>query len=107
MADFEEHLGALREIGAAVYALSVDPRDEAEKTVERHGLELPVGYGLDVDDVVEKTGAYHDAEAGHLQATSFILRDGHVMHATYSSGPLGRLQAEHALGFIQFVEKGG
>jgi len=107
LADFEEHLGALREIGASLYALSVDPRDEAQKTVERHGLEYPVGFGLDGDEVVEKTGAYRDEEAGHLQATSFILRDGHVMHATYSSGPLGRLQAEHALGFIQYVEKGG
>ena len=107
MADFEEHLGALREIGAALYALSVDPRDEAEKTVERHGLEFPVGYGLDGDEVVAKTGAYRDEEGGYLQATSFILRDGQVMHATYSSGPLGRLQAEHAIGFIQYVEKAG
>ena len=104
MADFEEHLGALREIGAAVYALSVDPKDEAQKTVERHGLEYPVGFGLDGDEVVEKTGAYRDEEAGHLQATSFILRDGRVMHATYSSGPLGRLRAENVVGFIRHAE---
>lgn len=104
MADFEEHLEDLRDAGADVYALSVDPRDEAAKTVERHGLEYPVGYGLDGDEVVEKTGAYRDEEAGHLQATSFILRDGRVMHATYSSGPLGRLQAENVVGFIQYVE---
>lgn len=107
MADFEEHLGAFNELGATVYALSVDNRENAEKSVERHGLEFPVGFGLDGKAVAEATGAYRDEEGGHLQATSFILRDGRVMHASYSSGPLGRLQAEHAVGFIRYVEMGG
>lgn len=89
-----------------IYALSVDSAKDAAKTVERHGLEFPVAWGLDGEEVVEKTGAYRDAERGHLQATSFILRDGEVMHATYSSGPLGRLQAEHVAAFVEHVTRG-
>lgn len=88
-----------------VYALSVDTADDAARTVKRHGLSFPVGYGLDLDETVRKTGAYADREKGHLQATSFILRNGAVAHATYSSGPLGRLQAEHAAGFVEYASK--
>jgi peroxiredoxin len=96
----------LTELGVRVYALSVDSRKDAAKTVKRHDLSFPVGYGLDLDEVVRKIGAYADREKGHLQATSFILRDGAVVHATYSSGPLGRLQAEHVAGFVEYVSKG-
>lgn len=107
MADFQEHLRRLQAAGAAVYALSVDSEEDAEKTVSRHDLEYPVCWGLDGEEVAAKIGAYRDPEAGHLQATSFILHDGRVMHVTYSSGPLGRLQAEHAIGFIEYAKKQG
>ena len=106
MADFEEHLDALDGLGVKVYALSVDSEKDAGKTVERHDLTFPVGFGLDGEDVATRTGAFRDPEKGHLQATSFILQDGRVVHATYSSGPLGRLQAEHVVGFVEYVQKG-
>jgi hypothetical protein len=65
-----------------------------------------VGFGLDGGDVEARIGAYRDPDGGHLQATGFILRDGEVVHATYSSGPLGRLQAAHVAGFVEYVRKG-
>jgi peroxiredoxin len=107
LADFQEHLERFEELDTSVCALSVDGEEEAQKTVSRHRLEYSVCWGLDGEEVAAKTGAYRDTERGHLQATSFILRDGTVMHATYSSGPLGRLQAEHAVGFIEYAEKQG
>lgn len=107
MADFEDDLERLQELGAAVYALSVDDGDDAEKTVSRHDLSFPVGYGVDAEEVAEKTGAFRDPEKGHLHATSFILRHGTVMHATYSTGPLGRLTADNTAGFIEYAEKQG
>lgn len=106
MADFEKHFERLSELGVSVYAFSTDSEADATKTVERHKLEYPVGWGLDGAAVGERTGAYVDPEKGHLQATSFILQDGRVMHVTYSSGPLGRLQAEHVVGFVEYVRGG-
>ncbi len=63
--------------------------------VEKHKLTFPVIYGLDVRKEAEKTGAYFDSENGYFQPANFILRDRKVVNATYSSGPLGRLQAQH------------
>ncbi len=65
--------------------------------VEKHKAGFPVVYGLDVRKEAEKIGAYFDSEKGYFQPTNFILRKGSVFHATYSSGPLGRLQAQHVL----------
>lgn len=68
--------------------------------VDRHKVGYPVVYGLDVRKEAEKIGAYFDSENGYFQPANFILRNGKVIQATYSSGPLGRLQAQHVLMFI-------
>ncbi len=106
MADFQEHLGRLDGLGVKVYALSIDSEKNAGKTVRRHDLTFPVGFGLDGEDVAARIGVYRDPDEGHLQATGFILRDGEVVHATYSSGPLGRLRAENVAGFVEYAQKG-
>ena len=53
----------------------------------------PLG-GLDVRKESEKIGAYLDSENGYFQPANFVLCNGKVLHATYSSGPSGRLQAQ-------------
>ena len=68
--------------------------------VEKHHVGFPVVYGLDVRTEAEKIDAYFDSESGYFQPTNFILRNGKVIQVTYSSGPLGRLQAEHVLMLI-------
>ncbi len=73
--------------------------------VERHRVGFPVVYGLDVKKEAEKIGAYFDRENGYLQPANFILHNGKVVNATYSSGPLGRLQAEHVLKFVDHYRK--
>ncbi len=65
--------------------------------VEKHKLGFPIVYGLDVRKEAEKIGAYFDSGNGYFQPANFILRNGKVVQATYSSGPLGRLQAQHVL----------
>jgi len=86
-------------------ALSVDNEEDARKMVERHKIGFPVVYGLDVRKEAEKTGAYFDSENGYFQPANFILRNGKVVQATYSSGPLGRLQAEQVLMLIDHYRK--
>ncbi len=77
--------------------MSVDKEEDARKMVEKHKIKFPVVYGLDVRKEAEKIGAYFDSENGYFQPANFILRSGKVLHATYSSGPLGRLQAQQVL----------
>ncbi len=103
MADFEEHLDRLDELGVEVVAFSVDSEEDAAGTVERLDLEYPIGHGANLGEVVAKTGAYADREEGYLQPTSFILRDGRIANVTYSSGPLGRLRAEKVIALVEHV----
>jgi len=87
--------------------LSVDKEEDARKMVEKHNIGFPVVYGLDVRKEAEKIDAYFDSENGYFQPANFILRDGKVVQATYSSGPLGRLQAEQVLMLIDHYRKEG
>lgn len=73
--------------------------------VDRHKIAFSVVYGLDVRKEAEKIGAYFDSENSYFQPANFILRNGKVVQATYSSGPLGRLQAEHVLMLIDHYRK--
>ena len=110
MADFSGHQEEFREGGIDLVALSVDKEEHARKMVEKHKLTFPVIYGLDVRKEADKIGAYFDSENGYFQPANFILRDRKVVNATYSSGPLGRLQAQHVLmlvGHYREQEKGG
>jgi len=86
-------------------ALSVDKEEDARKMVERHKIGIPIVYGLDVRTEAEKIGAYFDSEGGYFQPANFILRNEKVVQATYSSGPLGRLQAEHVLMLVDHYRK--
>ncbi len=65
--------------------------------VDKHKIGFPVVYGLDVRKEADKIGAYFDSENGYFQPANFILRSEKVVQATYSSGPLGRLQAQQVL----------
>lgn len=106
MADFQENLEDLRAAGAEVVALSVDSKEDAEKTVRRHGLEYPVLYGLDAKRIAEQIGAYIDEKKGHVQATGVVLKPGgKVALAVYSSGPVGRLVAGDTIGLVKYLSK--
>lgn len=106
---FQRHRERFEEADVRVVALSADPEAEAEATVEEHGLDYPVGFGLDPARMRETLGAYVDEEDGYVQATGFVLRPGGtVALAVYSSGAVGRLVAEDALGLVAYArERGG
>jgi len=90
--------------------LSVDKEEDARKMVEKHKIKFPVVYAMDVRKEAEKIGAYFDIEGGYFQPANFILRNEKVVQLTYSSGPLGRLQAQQVpmlVGHYREQEKGG
>lgn len=103
LTDFQAHLDAFREQNISVVALSADPEDQAELTVERHGLEFPVAYGIEPLRARDTLGSYLGPDEGFVQATGFVLGPGgQVRLAVYSSGAVGRLVAEDVLGFIEY-----
>lgn len=94
---------ALRQLGVAVFAASVDAAEDAGKLAET--LSFPVGFGLTEDDA-KTIGAFWDAEGSFMQPTEFILRGaGNVIASTYSSSPVGRIRADDAVSLIKLVSK--
>lgn len=99
MAGFETHASEYEAEGVRLVALSADGEDGARRMKEEEGLGFPVLFGLDVDDMHDRLGLYVERENRiHLQPAQFILDpEGRIRLASYSSGPVGRLNAEDAL----------
>jgi peroxiredoxin len=104
--DFQRSRTELNEMGAEVVALSVDPLEKAQETVEKHHLLFPILYGLDAHEVAEKTGAVLNEEPLFLQATGFLLQpDGKVALSVYSSGAIGRLVAADSIKLLKYLQQ--
>ena len=87
-------------------ALSVDPLDKAKETVDQLKLDFPVAYGLEIPRDADKIGAYWEERRKIFHATNFVLDfKRKVVHASYSTGPIGRIVAADALSHIQFLKK--
>lgn len=103
MLAFQRKLPEFDTINVRIAAASVDPREEAEKTVARYRLAFPVGCGIDARQVAEVTGAFFEEQEGYLHATGFIVDPaGVVVNAVYSSSAIGRLVPEDCLGLIKY-----
>jgi len=104
--DFQHSLKQFQELDVEVVALSVDPSEQAQQTVEKHALTFPVLFGLDAHEVAEKIGANVHEDPPYLQATGFVLKpDSTVAVSVYSSGAIGRLVAKDTLNFIKYVQQ--
>lgn len=102
--DFQRNLDRFQEADVRVAALSSDPESEALATVEQHGIEFPVAYGLDPLRMRETLGTYLAEDATFIQATGFVLRPGgRIALAVYSSGAVGRLVADDVLGLVEYA----
>lgn len=73
--------------------------------VEDHDLAFPILHDLEVPEEAEKVGAYYDLDQGVIQPAAFILRDGRVVIAVYSSGPVGRLEAVETIKEIDYLRE--
>ncbi|GAC1355509.1 MAG: redoxin domain-containing protein [Ktedonobacteraceae bacterium] len=104
--DFQRATEQLHALGVEVVALSVDPLEQAQQTVERHNLTFPVLYGLNAQEVAQKIGANINEDPLFLQATGFVLQpDGKVAVSVYSSGAIGRLVAADTANFIKYRQQ--
>lgn len=94
----------------AVIALSVDDEATSAATVEKHGIEFPVGHSADAAAVSELLGTYlgDHGNGPFLQSTGFVLKpDGTVAVAVYSSEAIGRLTAPDVLGYVAYQKSQG
>jgi peroxiredoxin len=103
---FERARDSLAAVDAAVVALSVDDEATTKALVEKHHLRFPVGHSADAPEIAAATGAFVNAERGHLESTGFVLDpDGAVVVSVYSSGAIGRLVPEDVVGFVRYLRE--
>ncbi|TAK83560.1 MAG: redoxin domain-containing protein [Betaproteobacteria bacterium] len=102
MAGFGRERNALEAIGAKVVAASVDPLDKAKEVAAEVGF--PIAYGA-TREQADAIGAWWEERRGIVQPAEFIIgRDGKVVASTYSSGPIGRIDAADVVKLISFYE---
>jgi peroxiredoxin len=97
LAAWEEAKAQLGELGATIYAASVDTLEQAKEVAGR-GLTYPVAYGVTQEES-ERFGAWWSQDrGGYIQPAEFLLgRGGVVLGSMYASGPVGRLGADEAV----------
>ncbi len=102
MVGFEKQRDELEAAGARVVAASVDPLDKAKEVGAE--VSFPVAYGV-TRDQADAIGAWWEERRGIVQPSEFIVgRDGKVVTSSYSSGPLGRIDAADVVKLINFYE---
>ena len=103
---FQRAQDSLGEVGAAVVSLSVDDEQTTKELVQKHGLTFPVGHSADARKISDLTGAFLTSYPFYLQATGFILDPGcTILISVYSSGAIGRINADDAVGFIRYAQQ--
>ena len=102
MAGFEEKKDELAGLGVSVYAASVDTGDDAKTVADE--VSFPVGEGVD-RGIADAIGAWWEDRRDIIQPSQFVLRgDGTIVQATYSDGPLGRIDAADVCGLVNFLK---
>ena len=102
MAGYEAINAQFDEAGISILAASVDPLDKATEVQQE--LSFPIAYGV-TRDQADTIGAWWEERRQIIQPSEFILDgDGKVLSATYSTGPVGRMDAGDAPKLVQFLE---
>ena len=102
MADYEEHLQELSELGVSIFAASADTGNEGVELAKT--VSFPVGEGVTAAQA-ESLGAWWETRRGIIQPSQFLIRnDGMIVQSTYSDGPLGRINAADVCGLVKFLQ---
>ena len=102
MAGFEKAKQDLEAVGAKVVVASVDPLDKAKEVAAE--VSYPVAYGA-TREMADRIGAWWEERRGIVQPAEFVVgANGKVMASSYSSGPIGRIDAADVVKLINFYE---
>jgi peroxiredoxin len=103
LAGFGKEYPVLQALGAKVLAASTDPLDKAREVASE--LPFPVAYGV-TREQADAIGAWWEERRGIVQPSEFVLDGkGVVRSSTYSSGPIGRVEAADVVKLINFYDK--
>jgi peroxiredoxin len=102
LAGFEENKQKLAELGVSVFAASVDSEERAREVADS-GLSFPVAHGVTREDA-DRLGSWWEGRRNYIQPSEFVIRkDGRVISSTYSSAPIGRLDAADVVSLLGFL----
>jgi peroxiredoxin len=107
LAAFGRRLAQFEQLGVHIIAISADDVDEARQTVEKNHIAFPVLYGADPHAAAATFGTHvaTDEHGTYINSSGFIVDpDGSIVLAVYSSGAIGRIVAEDALGMIKYLQ---
>ena len=83
----------------------MDTEEDAQGTIDKLGLKFPVAYGV-TEANSEKLGAFWEGKRGIIQPSEFVfMKDGEILSATYSTGPIGRINPDIILRFVPYHRK--
>ena len=103
MAGFEKLRPELDALGIKVLAASTDPLDKAREVAAE--LSFPVAYGV-TREQADRIGAWWEDRRAIIQPSEFLVTaEGMVRSATYSSGPIGRIDAADVVKLVTFYDK--
>ena len=103
MAGFAKLYPELQALGAGALAASVDPLDKAKEVAAE--LPFPVAYGV-TRAQADAIGAWWEERRSIVQPSEFVLdAGGKVVSSTYSSGPIGRVDAADVVKLINFRDR--
>lgn len=103
MVGYEAQRDALANLNASVVAASIDTGENAARVASE--VTFPVAEGV-TREIADSLGSWWEDRRQIIQPSEFILdREGKVLTSTYSSGPVGRIAPEAAVGIIGFYAK--
>lgn len=103
MAGFGKEYAGLQRLGVSVVAASTDPVDKAREVAAE--LPFPIAYGM-TREQAQAIGAWWEERRGIVQPSEFVLDGGgKIRSSTYSSGPIGRVDAADVVKLINFYDK--
>ena len=98
----QARLADLQALGASLVAASVDAKDKAEEVAR--GVGFPVAYGV-TRSAADAVGAWWEERRNFVQPAEFVIgADGKVIASTYSSSPIGRIDANELVKLLQIYE---
>ena len=94
----------MAEVGVGfILAASVDIGEKAREVAD--GLDFPVAEGVTREQAHALDSWWEDRRS-IIQPSEFVLdREGRVITSTYSSGPIGRMDAEDVAKHVAFHER--
>lgn len=104
MVGFANEKAGLDALNATVLAVSVDDEENAKLVAD--DVNFPVAFGATREQGESTGGWWGDNRGGCIQPSEFIVgADGKVVSSTYSSGPIGRIDAADVVKLLNFYEK--